>query len=59
MERFFGGSRQYVLTQLIALELLDGGSKLPREQRPEPQQLLVMIALVRAIVDTLDEALRE
>lgn len=59
MERVFEESRQPVLVQMIALELLETESKLPVEQRPEPHQLLVMIALVRAIVDTLDEALRE
>ncbi|MBI4663989.1 MAG: hypothetical protein HY735_34765 [Verrucomicrobia bacterium] len=58
LKRLLEECRQPVLIQMVAFELMEAAKKLPETKQFRPPCILVMIALIRATVDTVDEALR-
>jgi hypothetical protein len=51
-------SCQPELLLLLTSEILKSGKTAPKKIRPSPESLVVMLALVKAIVEELDAALR-
>ncbi len=58
MERFVAESRQPALMMLLAIQMLEACNIAPKKMRPRVETLPVMLAVVMAVVDQLDLALR-
>jgi len=58
MNKMIAGCRQPALMQLLMAEMLEAATKAPKKQRPNPQVMIPMIAILKTVINEVDRALR-
>ena len=58
MNKMTAGCRQPALMQSLMAEMFDGAAKAPKKQRPSPEVLIPMIAILKIVINEVDRALR-
>jgi hypothetical protein len=58
MKNMTSGCRQPVLLQFLIAEIFECAAKAPKKQRPNPESMILMVAILKIVINEVDYALR-